>query len=160
MKKHFRFISVLVLLFITMFLISSTSLKKQPATESSSSLNRAAPGDTVWVLLNRIKPDKRQQFEKFIHEIFWPKAVMLPLAEQQAFFHTRVLHPVKMNEDSSDTYIFIMDPVIHEVSYSFRYYLNKMYGEAQAKEFHQMLSECYLNSRIEQTEYVVIQSAH
>ena len=160
MRKLMYFIVTLVTILICVILLNTKEVKLKPAEYPSGTKVQATEGDTMWVLLNHIKFDKQQQFEKFIHEIFWPKSVMLPDEEQQAFSHTRVLHPVKMNEDSSYTYIFIMDPVIHGVSYSFLYYLKKMYGEAQAKKYFQMLSECYLNSRIEQTEYVVIQSAH
>jgi hypothetical protein len=157
MKKNFRFISVFVLLFITLCLISSTSLKRQPATEPSNSLNRAAQGDTVWVVLNRIKSDKCHQFEKIIHEIFWPKAEVLPLDEQQAFAHTRFLHPVKMNDDSSYVYVFLMDPVLPGANYSILYYLKKMYGQEQGKAYFQMFQECYVQK---QEGYAVIQSAH
>jgi len=35
-----------------------------------SAYSRATEGNTVWVLLNHVKPDKCKQFEEFIHEIF------------------------------------------------------------------------------------------
>ena len=160
MKNCIRFISVLVLLFVTLCLISSTSLIRQAATESSGSLNRAAQGDTVWVVLNRIKPDKCQQFEKLIHEVLWSKAGELPPDEQYVVAHTRVLHPVEMDKDSSYVYVFLMDPVITGANYRFPYYLTKLYGEEKAKEYFQMLSDCYLHSKLEQEGYAVIQSEH
>jgi hypothetical protein len=80
-------------------------------------------------LLNRIKPDKCQQFEKLIHEVLWSKAGELPPDEQQVAAHTRVLHPVEMDKDSAYVYVFLMDPVITGADYRFQYYLTKLYGE-------------------------------
>lgn len=54
----------------------------------------ANEGDTVWVIVNHIKADKRQDFERFVHEIFWPMAKKLKAEDQRLFRQTRVLHPV------------------------------------------------------------------
>ena len=32
----------------------------------------ASPGESMWVILNHVKADKRQQFEKFVYEILLP----------------------------------------------------------------------------------------
>jgi len=32
----------------------------------------ASSGDPMWVILNHVKADKRQQFEKFVYEILLP----------------------------------------------------------------------------------------
>ena len=32
----------------------------------------ASPGESMWVILNHVKADKRQQFEKFVYEILMP----------------------------------------------------------------------------------------
>lgn len=117
--------------------------------------SRATEGNTVWVLLNHVKPDKRKQFEKFIHEIFWPTAEKLEPADQQVFRQTRVLHPVKPNEDGTYTYVFLMDPLIPDADYSILNYLKKMYGEEKANEYYKMFTES-LNRP--QEGYKVIQS--
>ena len=54
MKKY-------LVLFITFFLISCENNK-----------NVASSGEPMWVVLNHVKADKRQQFEKFIYEILLP----------------------------------------------------------------------------------------
>ena len=120
-------------------------------------MSRAVKGDTVWVLLNHIKHDKKEQFEKFIHEIFRPKAAELKQNDQQAFKQTRVMHPAKMNEDGTYTYIFIMDPLITNTNYNIQDFLNKMYNEEEANKYFEMFEECYAAP---QTEYVVIQSEY
>ncbi len=116
---------------------------------------RAAEGDTVWVLLNHIKYDKRQQFEKFIDETFWPKAADLDAGDQMAFNQTRVLYPTEMNDDSTYTYVFIMDPAIPGEDYSISKFLTKMYGEEKAKEYLDMFEAWYASP---QTRYVLLQT--
>jgi|GEM_PF-389837 len=153
--SHF-FVTFVVAFILTTFLIVP-DLNAQTKADLSGANIRAAKGDTVWVLLNHIKHDKRQQFEKFIHEIFWPKAAKLNPEDQQAFKQTRVLHPVKMNDDSTYTYIFLMDPLIPNGNYNILYYLKKMYDEAKAKEYYKMWSECYKRS---QEPFVVTQSQY
>ena len=145
MKKSNSFV-LFTVLFVLIIFFSNTHVKAQ---------YRAAKGDTVWVLLNNIKPDKKQQFEKFMHETFWQKSASLDTDDQQVFKHTRVLHPVEMNEDGTYTYIFLMDPVITNKSYNILYYLKKMYGEEEANKYYKMFEECYANP---QTGYSVIQS--
>jgi hypothetical protein len=157
MKKQHSLIGILILLFATLCLVGTASLKMQPAKEASSSLNRAAKGDTVWVLLNHIKADKCEQFEKFVHDILWPIALESDPISQQVAHHTRVLHPVEMNKDSTFTYIFIMDPVIQGANYQFSYYLKKKYDEEKTKEYLKMVNECYATP---QTGYAVVQSQH
>jgi len=48
----------------------------------AASLVRAAKDDTVWVCLNHVKADKREQFEKFVHEMAWPAAERLGASQQ------------------------------------------------------------------------------
>jgi hypothetical protein len=90
----------------------------------------AVAGDTVWVIINPVKADKRAQFERFLHEIFWPGASKLSPQEQKLFRQTRILHPVVPEADGSYSYFFIMDPLIPKADYDIEKFLIKMYGEA------------------------------
>jgi len=73
------------------------------------------------------------------------------------FRQTRVLHPVKPNEDGTYTYVFLMDPLIPDADYSILNYLKKMYGEEKANEYYKMFTES-LNRP--QEGYKVIQSRY
>ncbi len=108
-----------------------------------------ATGDEVWVIVNTIKADKREQFEKFVFEIFWPGAKKLSMADQQAFKSTRVLTPTKANEDGTYTYLFIMDPVIPGANYSIDKFLIKMFGEKKAAEYGKMFDETAVKPQID-----------
>lgn len=117
----------------------------------------AKEGDKVWVFVNHIKADKRQQFEKFIHEVFWPMAQKLSAADQQVFRQTRVLLPAEAEADGTYSYLFIMDPVIEGGDYDIESLLQKMYGKEKAKEYATMLEETEARG---QTGYRLVQSRY
>jgi len=157
MKRFIYFTMVFILLFVFSIVLINTDQKAHATKDLTGSSVRAAKGDTVWVLLNHIKADKCEQFEKFVHEILWPVALKLDAIDQKVAKQTRVLHPVEMNEDSTYTYVFLMDPAIPNANYQVMYYLKKGYGEEKAKEYSKMFEECYANSQV---GYTLIQSQH
>lgn len=157
MKKMFYFLGTCIVLLILTTYLTMSDLKAQIEIDLSGANIRAVEGDTVWVLLNHIKHDKHQQFEKFIHEIFWPKAAKLKPDDQQTFKQTRVLRPVEMNKDSTYTYVFLMDPVIPNTSYFILNFLKKMYSEEKAEEYYKMFEECYASP---QSGYTLIQTKY
>jgi hypothetical protein len=116
---------------------------------------RAIEGENVWVIVNLVKPDKRQQFEKFVFEIFWPGGEKLPAADRQAFKQTRVLKAVEPDKDGNFVYLFIMDPLMPSVDYSIGGPLKRMYGEQKANDYMNMLDEALAGPQI---RYSVLQT--
>jgi hypothetical protein len=125
--------------------------------QQTGAIPRAAQGDSVWIFVNHIKADKREQFEKFVHEIFWDSAGKLSAAEQQLFRKTRVLHPIRPEQDGTYSYVFIMDPVIPGGNYDIEKLTKQIYGEEKAREYLKMFDET--NTK-EQTGYFLVQSRH
>lgn len=115
----------------------------------------ASSGQTVWVCLDPIKKDKRAQYERFLHEIFWPGAAKLSPAEQRVFRQTRILHPTKAETDGSYSYFFVMDPVIKGGDYDIESLLTKMYGKAKATEYFKLYTTAHARPQV---SYVVTQS--
>lgn len=68
MKKFLTILAVL----ITVSHISSAHAQTSTSSKTRTTTPMAKEGDTVWVYVNHIKADKRQPFERFVHEIFWP----------------------------------------------------------------------------------------
>jgi hypothetical protein len=138
---------------------SNTDIKLGTSEYLSGANVRATEGDIVGVLLNHVSHDKRELFEKFIYEIFIPKAKILSGREQQTFRQLRVLKPVRMNEDSTYTYVLLMDPLVQHANYNpmSMYYLKKMYGNEKAKEYMKMFKE---SLKFPQMDYFVIQSKY
>jgi hypothetical protein len=116
---------------------------------------QAAEGAEVWVVVNTIKADKREQFEKFVFEIFWPAGRKLTGLGQKAFLHTRVLLPTKANEDGTYTYLYLMDPVIKGANYDIETFLRQMFSAEKAREYGQMLEDTYARP---QTDFIQKQS--
>ncbi|WP_157780978.1 hypothetical protein [Hymenobacter sedentarius] len=101
----------------------------------------AQAGDTVWVVINHVKADKRAQFERFVTEIFWPMAAKLGPADQRTFRQTRVLNPVRPEADGTYSYFFVMDPVITGANYDILTLLKKMYGNEKAAAYFKQFTE-------------------
>ena len=87
--------------------------------------NRAVEGERVWVLLTHIKPDRRQEFEHFIHDFIAPISAR---SEPNVLNRTRFLLPAEPNEDGTYTYVFLMDPVVKDGIYSFEKILSLDYS--------------------------------
>jgi hypothetical protein len=149
MKTTGLFCALLVLTVLTMPTVFGQS--------KAASRPMAKTGEEFWVCAYDVKADKRPQYEKFVHTIFWPGAAKLPAKEQQVFRQTRVMHPTKANSDGSYTYAFIMDPVIKGADYDIESLIKKMYGPAKGGEYYKLF-EGALKSGNNYHEYVMTQS--
>jgi len=148
-------ISFLVLAFLPLV----TPVHSQIEGEPSKASVRATEGDTVWVLLNHVKPDKKDQFEEFVEKILTPAVEKLATSDSIQFkinLQTRNLYPIKANEDGSYTYVFLMDPVVSKADYSFKRIFNSLYTEKEADQFISMFEETLV---VPQIGYGVIQKA-
>lgn len=144
-------------LFLTVYACSDSKADSGDATQSNATAYQAArPGDSVWIFINHVKPDKRAQFEKFVHEVFWPMAQKLNKSEHRYFEKTRVLSPVAPEADGTYSYLFIMDPVLPGSSYELEPYLKKMFGD-KWQEYGTMFGETQAR---EQTAYRVVQDKY
>jgi hypothetical protein len=101
----------------------------------------AKPGEKVWIFVNTVKADKRQQFENFLHDVFWPGAEKLSGDDKKVFAQTRILHPTEAEADGNYSYLFVMDPVLDGGDYDIKSLLTKMYGEAKATEYNKIFED-------------------
>lgn len=121
----------------------------------ASARSLAASGDTVWVIVNSVKPDKRAQYERFVNELFWPLAAKLSAADQRTFHQTRVMNAVRPEADGTYAYLFIMDPVQRGHNYDILALLNKMYDKAKAADYYKLFTESLARP---QQQYTAVQS--
>jgi hypothetical protein len=117
--------------------------KANKPTATKAPRRLAVEGDEVWVAVNTIKADKREQFERWVYEIFWPAGMKLPAQERLAFEYTRVLRPAKAYDDGTWTYLYVMDPVIPGAEYDIERLLKRMFDEARAWEYGRRVEETY-----------------
>lgn len=114
----------------------------------------ARSGETVWICLDPIKKDKRAQYERFLHEIFWAGMSKVSPADQKLMRQTRILHPTKAEADGTYSYFFVMDPVVKGGNYDLERMLTKMYGKAKATEYFKLYTTalarpqvCYIETQ-------------
>ena len=111
----------------------------------------ASPGESMWVILNHVKADKRQEFEKFVYEILLPalkEDAKVDLKSKKIIEQTRMLEPRRANKDSSYTYIWLMDPIVKDADYSYPGILNKVYSPEETKKYISMNDECLVSPQI------------
>lgn len=129
----------------------------QPGTARSAEVVRetirSTSGERVWVLLNHIKSDRREHFERFVHDLLVPA---IEQVEPITFRHVRFLHPTEQNEDGSYTYIWLMDPFLADADYEILSLLKKAYGEERAQASYQQWEENYASPQV---GYMLTQSA-
>ena len=120
-------------------------------TVSATGAIEAASGDPIWVILNHVKADKRAQFEKFVYEVLLPafekNAESDPIS-RKSLEHTRMLEPRKANEDSSYTYIWLMDPLVKEANYSYKCIISRVHSPEETKKYLSMQRECLVGPQV------------
>ena len=138
---------LLIAVLVSMVYFGSSDSLVQDTKDIYAPTLRAAEGDTVWILLNYIKADKRDQFNKFM-EFFCNFIVELSEdgkiseREYKNFQAIRLLDSTRQNEDGTYTYIFMADPWIGGVNPGFVYYLRKKLSEEETKKYVQIWREC------------------
>ena len=111
----------------------------------------ASSGESMWVILNHVKADKRQQFEKFAYEILLPalkEKAKSDLISKQIIDQTRMLEPMRANKDSSYTYIWLMDPLVKDANYSYPGILGQVYSPEETKKYISMNNECLVGPQV------------
>lgn len=107
---------------------------------------RAQAGDTVYLVEHQVRPERRQQFEDFVHEVLWPAIQSTAATEPSRAFalqRIRLLLPVTSEEDGSYTYTFVLDPVVAGESYNVLDLLRARYGEGEALRHYGMFTETW-----------------
>ncbi len=139
-------------------LLTSILLAAAPApTAAQAPPPRAALGDTVWVILNHVKPHQRQNFERFTRDILWPALQTLAVtdsASRNRYLRTRLLAPTRQNTDSTYTYVYLMDPVVPGVTYGYRSILSTVYSESQVSQHLALVDSALARP---QERYTVVQ---
>lgn len=117
---------------------------QRPLPAAGAQPARGAPGDTVRVIVNHVRNDRREEFERFLHEILYPAMVQAAPTDSVTALQmqrARVLRPTSMSADSTWSYVFLVDPVVSSASYSFPRLFAKVYPQARADSAMQTFRE-------------------
>ena len=117
---------------------------QRPVPTARTQPMRGAPGDTVRVIVNHVQYDRRDQFERFLHETLYPamaQAAPTDSITARQMQRARVLRPTTISADSTWSYVFIVDPVVSSASYSFPRLFAEVYPQAKADSVMQVFRE-------------------
>ena len=122
-------------------------MQPAPAATTNASATsappRAMPGDTVWVILNAIKPAERAHFEEFLR-VFWGAGLnAADPATKHIFATTRVLYPTKADADGNYTYVYLMDPKVTGGNYSEEKLSQALLPAAEAQRIIALMQGAY-----------------
>ncbi len=101
---------------------------------------RAAPGDSVLVVLNHVKPEQRAEWERMANEVWlaaWRKLGESDPPFRAAARDVRVLAPTAPDADGSYTYVVLADPHHPGMSYDARASLARLYPPEKVQELIQ-----------------------
>lgn len=104
---------------------------------------RAVKEEPVWVLINKIKADKKEVFEELLYNDIRNNSMEAGGYRAEIVSSVRILEPMNPDEDGNFTYVFIMDPVIEGVEYNIRPVLVQAFGEEVADEKVKLWADCY-----------------
>ena len=143
MPSRSRSASILFTLGLTVTASCATgSGTKEPAPQDLAAGSAAAPargviGDTVRMVVNHVRPEKREQFERFMREVLHPTMERAAPGDRETADHmrrARMLRAVKPDTDGTYAYIFLVDPAGSSVPYSFARLIQRTYPPEQAAE--------------------------
>lgn len=107
---------------------------------------RAAEGETVGVVLNRIKADKVQQFEDFNFKYLEPAiAEHSPRSRNTV----RALRPNEANADGTFTYFYVIDPADSPDGYGMGTFLTAKFGQEKSNEYMALFKDCLVDGNQE-----------
>ncbi len=119
---------------------------------------RAGESDKVFLAFLDVKKDMKEEFERITHEVIFDKASETDQRDEFLITKTRVLHPVKDNEDGTATYLIILDPFIEgEYDFTTGSMLKKIYGEEEGQKLSDQFEETMAGP---QKSYLMTQSRH
>ena len=121
------------------------------AQDNSNISSMASSGDPMWVILNHVKADKRDQYEKFVYKVLLPaleKSALDDSISSKIIEQTRMLEPSGANKDSSYTYIWLMDPLVKDAIYSYPGILKRVYSPEETKKYISMNNECLVSPQV------------
>ncbi len=116
----------------------------------------AAPGETVWVIINHIKPGKLDAHLRWVYDILMPAVERVAPDSYRTVRFLEQHEEDEQPEDGTHRTVWIMDPVVEGEDYGYDTLLRKAYDADQAEEYIRLIDEW---SAPEQTVYVLKQSA-
>lgn len=107
---------------------------------------RAQPGDTLYVVEYTVAGPRREQFERFFSEAYFPAMRQVAKSDttvQRVLRQSRLLNPARANDDGTLSYLLVLDPVVRGESYNISALLRRVYSQAESDRLYRQLTESW-----------------
>jgi hypothetical protein len=115
-------------------------------------VQRAIPGQAVWVCIDRIRSDRRTEFRRFLFEVKLPAVRAI---RPEAHASVRLLEPATPNPDGTWAFIWLMDPAVPGEDYETSAMFEAFYGAERAAEYDRRWADFSVD---EQQFYEMVQT--
>ena len=106
----------------------------------------AGGGDTLYIVEYTVAPARREQFERFFSESYFPALRQVAKSDTGAarvLRQTRFLAPGRPNEDGTLSYLLVLDPVVPGETYNISALLRRVYPAADSDRLYRQLTESW-----------------
>ena len=107
---------------------------------------RAQPGDTLYVVEYTVAAPRREVFERFFNDAYFPAMRQVAKSDttvRRVLRQSRLISPVRPNEDGTLSYLLILDPVVHGEAYNISALLRRVYSPAESDRLYRQLTESW-----------------
>lgn len=120
-----------------------TELSASPGAEPAPHARR---GERVGIWVDVIKADKREAWERLLHDLIAPA---VRERDPELLRTTRLLEPAAANEDGTWTFVILPDPLDERSDYDATRYVREAFGEAKAAEADRIWDDCHARPQYE-----------
>jgi hypothetical protein len=107
--------------------------------------SRAMPGQAVWVCVDRVKADRRDDYRRFLFDV---KAPAVRAIRSEAHASVRLLEPSTPDPDGTWPFIWLMDPALPGEDYETAAMLEAFYGKERAIEYLRLWDEMCADEQV------------
>lgn len=107
---------------------------------------RATPGDTLYIVEYSVTAARREQFERFFAESYFPALREVAKSDTSAarvLRQTRLLAPARANDDGTLSFLLVLDPVVRGETYNISALLRRVYPAAESDRRYRVLTESW-----------------
>lgn len=125
---------------------SASAPAEQAPVPVAARATRAVPGDTVYIVEYTVTPARRDQFERFFTEAYFPALRQVAKTDTSAarvLHQSRLLSPARPSEDGTLSYLLVLDPVVHGERYDLAALLRRVYPAAESDRRYRQLTESW-----------------
>ncbi len=107
---------------------------------------RAAPGDTLLIVEYIVAPARREQFERFFTDAYFPAMRQMAKSDTgvaRVLHQSRLITPTRQSGDGTLSYLLVLDPVVAGESYDIAALLRRVYSPAESSRLYRQLTESW-----------------